>query len=283
MSDSSAPYRIWIAGANEWLPGPSYSSLDLAVASAQRLAASGEVAIELPSRHWHTFSDTGEKFLGPASVLAKGSQTNLAERASAALESSSDPQNRAYTLSIGKVRPVKRPARAQKLSSPHLSTPHTRESAQIAVPQPAVVTPTPVTQPIATQPVTQPMPVAEASQQIHTGPERRDTKRYDASLILGEPTCSINSRRTEIVDISETGLKLALPAGLHLQIANNVVVVFSGRHGFFELRTRACWCTSSHAGVRIEEGASNLVGRMFLRKMIAKWLERERKRARRKR
>ena len=261
MSGSNAPYRIWIAGANEWLPGPQFDSLDRALTSAHKLAATGEVAIELPSRHWHEFRETGEKFIGPSHVLARGSQTDLADRASAVI-ASKDDASQAYKLSLGRVKTIRRgtkPAPMARISSTYVATPHTIESNEHEASGP-IVTP-------------------DGSQEVVPARERRESKRFQASDILKDPACAILTKRTSIIDISETGLQIAVPAGVRVNVAGNLVLVFSGQHGFFELATKACWARGTRAGVTISEAPGNLVGRMFLRKMIAKWRERQARRS----
>ncbi len=252
MSDSTPPYRIWVAGASEWLPGPAFPSLDDALSNAHRLARTGEVAIELPDRHWHTFNENGESFLGPDHALAAGSETDSASRARAAV-TAPPSGNSAYSLNFAKVRRVRRTSAVTigPIASPYVVTPNATQSM---------------------------LPTAEP-EVMRAGRERRDNSRYQASLILTEPNCSIENKRTDIIDISESGLKLVLPTGIQANVSSRVMLVFSGRHGFFELDTRTRWANGSYLGVHIEEVSTNLVGQMFLRKMIAKWRERERRRA----
>ncbi len=297
MDDSQAPYRIWIAGEKTWLPGPRFSTLDLALASARALASSGDVALELPSRHWHTFAESGEHRLGPAqlaklSVSAKGTANVLGTQNT----ETERRVNRSYPLSMARLRPATRPAskessqdaRTARVTATQTARVTATRTARVTATRTARVTATRTARVTATQTAKavtttgSHLAIGTAREGSHVVPtnERRGGERYDASLILDEPRCIISARPTSIVDLSETGLKLIVPAGVRVQVQGVVPLVFSGRHGHFDLITRICWSHNGQLGLEISDSGRNIVGRMFFRKMISRWIEREKRRAR---
>lgn len=295
MSETRAPFRIWLAGNDAWLPGPSFSTLELALSSARQLASQGEVALELPTRHWHTFEETGEPRLGPAQ-FGRGSNTDLSGRAAQALTQESmigdnvseqvvERINRSYQLS-----PRLRPTRPTRPTSRGIVAPSgapARSETQSGARQ------TRVTKPMSSQSSQSARSFQRSARnsgvqfatgtERKTGPvvrtnERRGGERFDATHVLDEARCIIEARPTSIVDISETGLKLIVPAGIRVIVNGELDLTFSGRHGHFDLKTRTAWSANGELGLEIDNSGYNIVGRMFLRKMIARWVEREKRR-----
>jgi hypothetical protein len=62
-----------------------------------------------------------------------------------------------------------------------------------------------------------------------------------------------------------------------------VVLSFSDRHGRFDLIVKVMWARAGHVGVQIEDGGANLVGKMFLRKLIGQLVARRERAAERER
>lgn len=272
-------YRLWLAGDTQWQPGPSFPHLALAIDKARRLAVTRWVAIELPTREWHVFDESKTTRLGPPQ-FARGSNLNLGERASEA--SAERPRTLEYprpstgnagggntTYRVSGVRAT-RPVGIRQTSpiseGTHSGIGPERSPASSDV-QPVQRA---ITQPGA-GPVRRNRPTPSTSRSVN---ERRSSERFAAVEVLADPACYVEGQRVDISDVSETGLQLAMPPRIRLRIGQTIVLAFSDRHGRFDLVVKVVWARSGHAGVQIEDGGANLVGKMFLRKLIGQLVSR---------
>lgn len=262
-------YRIWLADDTQWQPGPIYNQLTLALDQARRLAVTRWVAIELPTREWHIFEESNGTRLGPPQ-FARGSDLDLTERAA---QVTSEERRHGVTFvpessghSSYRISGVRRsrPMSAQPANPVQTHSGIGPESVQRA---PASARPS-ATQPIPRKPR---QPRTSTARSIN---ERRAAERYAAEEVLDDPACHIDGQRVEIEDVSEVGLQLVTPPRVRLRLGSAVVLAFSDRHGRFDLLVRVIWVRGTHAGVQIEPGSANLVGKMFLRKLIGKLVAR---------
>lgn len=298
-------YRVWLADDKQWQPGPVFPHLALAIDKARRLAVTRWVAIELPTREWHVFDESKTTRLGPPQ-FARGSNLDLSDRASQATQATpatadEQPRTREYPrASTGNPRAIvgsgnstyrvtglrnTRPlgTRSDAASPANTGRTHsglgpesvqrapgsTRATGSQRIQRPSESQP--VQKPDATrqtgsQRVTRRRPSPSTSRSIN---ERRANERFAADEVLADAACYIDGQRVDVTDVSETGLQLATPPRIRLRIGSTVVLAFSDRHGRFDLIVKIIWVRANHIGVLIEDGSANLVGKMFLRKLIA--------------
>jgi len=288
MTDAEK-YRVWLAGDATWEPGPEFEHLALAIDRARRLAVTQWVAIELPTREWHVFDESTTTRLGPPQ-FARGSNLDLNDQAAHAndgaqprRESRAATNNASYRIgSVRQTRPLTSQTSQTRTGAPAaVKATNTglgpKNTQRPPAEKPARVTGTHAAQrPSAQRRAQRPSTMRQVN-------ERRTTERFFGDEILGEPACYVDGQRAEVVDVSETGFQLVVPTQVRLLVGRNVVLAFADRHGRFDLTVRVVWVRAGNVGVRIEEGSTNLVGKMFVRKLIGQAKTKRAARTKRKR
>ena len=110
--------------------------------------------------------------------------------------------------------------------------------------------------------------------------DRRSCPRLPAEDVLDDPACYVASFRVKVLDVSPSGFRLLTPPQLPLSASAQAVLSFSDRHGRYRLSVSIRWTRDNEVGVEVTKDSTNLVGKMFVKKLIAQYAKRAERRAR---